>query len=97
MSALPPNTPAPVLAAVTALVHNGYVFDRLVWHPSSTQPLARMVLTGPTWILVLIGIRWLIAYGLFRFPVTSSIGTSLIRYGFAQQPVHYIDADGVTH
>lgn len=96
MTALPPNTPAPAIRAMTAHIRNGYTFVGLTWHPSTGLPLAKMILTGPRWFLVLVGVLWLICYGLARFPLTRDAGTALLAHRVVLQPIIFVDADGVT-
>jgi hypothetical protein len=96
MIALPPNTPAPVSRTMTEHTRNGYTFVGLAWHPSTGLPLAKMILTGPGWFLVLIGALWLVCYGLARFPLTRNAGTALLAHHVVRQPIIFVDADGAT-
>lgn len=97
MNALPSNAPTAVVTALTALATQGYQFDRLVRHPAYREPLARVYLVGPPWVMVLIGIMWLVAYGLGRLPLTRNIGAALMAHGAVTQPIMYVDAAGVAH
>lgn len=96
MTALPPNTPVEVVRALTEHTRNGYSFVGLTWHPSTGQPLAKMILTGPRWFLVLVGVLWLVAYGLYMFPPTRRAGTALVTHGVVRRPILFVNASGVT-
>lgn len=97
MSALPDNTPRAVLRTLTALRAQNYAVDRLVWHPGYREPLVRLYLTGPRWLLVMAGLAWLTAWGLYRFPYTRDFGATLILRRATLAPIIYVDADGVAH
>jgi hypothetical protein len=96
MIALPPNTPTEVVQALNAHARDGYTFVGLTWHPSTGLPLAKMILTGPRWFLILVGVLWLICYGLARFPLTRDAGTALLAHRVVLQPIIFVDADGAT-
>lgn len=97
MTALPANTPLPVRRTVAALTYQGYRVDRLHRHPSSPEPLLRLYMTGPRWFLLIIGLAWLVGYGLYRIPFTRKAGAALLRSRLTPAPIIYVDAAGVAH
>lgn len=94
---IPLDAPRAAAETIRAYLITGYVFTYMRPHPKTGEPLARMVLDGAPWALRLIGLQWLVAWWLFRCPITSSIGAALVRHRFVIQPIIHIDAAGVAH
>lgn len=94
---LPPRTPLPVVRTATRFARQGYTVDRLYRFPGYDEPLLRMFITGPRWVLFLLGVAWLAAWLLYRFPLTREAGAALLLSRATAAPVVYIDAHGIAH